>query len=347
MNKHIFAKIMGDPVPKEDTGTCKYKTLYEQALNDYHNVCDQFEKDTQELKQLRIANENLRKSSKNTRLSSTLSRHLSDRRLSRSEVLGMTCREKLAIDHPERVGNEWAGGCFGCPSDYRYLPDLDYCIAGGYEPRDEICTKCWDREIPEDEDKVKKVIDETFAAYDNFAKVASESPFVFSPQILDSGNRRQFETGAVRDIQEGKGRCDLMPLDVVVDYLDNATGCGYNMVLARINRFIETGKLYNLHHAVAIFTEQHWENDHTMLLEVAKHFEEGAKKYGENNWQKGIPVHCYIDSAVRHYLKFLRGDKDEPHDRAFCWNILCAIWTCKHKPELNEYRKDEENVSAT
>jgi hypothetical protein len=78
-----------------------------------------------------------------------------------------------------------------------------------------------------------------------------------------------------------------------------------------------------------------------MFLEVAIHFEEGAKKYGENNWQKGIPVHCYIDSAVRHYLKFLRGDKDEPHDRAFCWNILCAIWTCKHKPELNEYAQKD------
>ena len=34
-------------------------------------------------------------------------------------------------------------------------------------------------------------------------------------EIKDSGERREFETGAVRDIQEGKGRCDLLPLDVV------------------------------------------------------------------------------------------------------------------------------------
>ena len=33
--------------------------------------------------------------------------------------------------------------------------------------------------------------------------------------IQDSGNRREFDTGAVRDIAEGKGRCDLLPLDVV------------------------------------------------------------------------------------------------------------------------------------
>ena len=78
-----------------------------------------------------------------------------------------------------------------------------------------------------------------------------------------------------------------------------------------------------------------------MLLETAKHFEQGAKKYGDYNWQKGIPVKSYIDSAVRHYLKHLRGDADERHDRAFVWNILCCIWTCKHKPELNDYRKEE------
>lgn len=36
--------------------------------------------------------------------------------------------------------------------------------------------------------------------------------------IKDSGERREFETGAVRDIAEGKGRCDLMPLDIVAEF---------------------------------------------------------------------------------------------------------------------------------
>ena len=34
-------------------------------------------------------------------------------------------------------------------------------------------------------------------------------------KLKDSGERRQFESGAVRDISEGKGRCDLLPLDAV------------------------------------------------------------------------------------------------------------------------------------
>ena len=36
-------------------------------------------------------------------------------------------------------------------------------------------------------------------------------------EIKDSGNRREFSTGAVRDMAEGKGRCDLLPLDVISD----------------------------------------------------------------------------------------------------------------------------------
>lgn len=165
-----------------------------------------------------------------------------------------------------------------------------------------------------------------------------------TPHILDSGDRTQFSTGAVRDMREGKGRCDLLPLDVVAWVLG---GCHdeSDCVLNAISFFVNNGFGRSLFDALEYFRNLWGVDIHTLLLEVAKHFEEGAKKYGENNWQKGIPVKCYIDSAIRHYLKWLRGDQDEPHDRAFCWNLMCAIWTCKHKPELNDYRKDDENAS--
>lgn len=149
-------------------------------------------------------------------------------------------------------------------------------------------------------------------------------------EIKDSGARREFETGAVRDIQEGKGRCDLMPLEVVGHTLSNPA-------LAYLGLFTESGEVMSLYNALTSSGVFH--DPHTMFLEVSKHFEAGCKKYGENNWQKGIPAHCYVDSAVRHYLKYLRGDNDEPHDRAFCWNIICCIWTCIHKPELNDYKE--------
>ena len=153
--------------------------------------------------------------------------------------------------------------------------------------------------------------------------------------IKDSGERRKFDTGAVRDIQEGKGRCDLLPLDVVCEiYKDSVlTGEIFNC----LNNFQQFGNPLELYNVLICWIHDQQITFSDMLLEVSKHFEEGAKKYGEYNWQKGIPTHCYIDSAVRHYLKWLRGDKDEPHDRAFCWNILCCIWTCVNKPELNDY----------
>lgn len=168
--------------------------------------------------------------------------------------------------------------------------------------------------------------------------------------IKDSGTRREFETGAVRDIQEGKGRCDLLPLDVAVCLMT----CDYRIrdMLLNIEEYKHSGDTDNLKNCLRKFSiwtthgeEAPTESHASTLLEVSKHFEEGAKKYGEYNWQKGIPTHCYIDSAVIHFLKFIRGDKDEPHDRAFVWNILCCMWTCKHKPELNDYPRKEEDAN--
>lgn len=143
--------------------------------------------------------------------------------------------------------------------------------------------------------------------------------------IKDSGERRNFETGAVRDIQEGKGRPSLMPFEVVYMLMNKddvmfCLGCFKNDNI--------TAHLYN---AIRVFSRTVYDGScETMLLEVSKHFEEGAAKYGDNNWQKGIPVNCYLDSAVRHYLKWRRGDDDEPHARAFIWNLMCCIWEVDH-----------------
>jgi len=155
--------------------------------------------------------------------------------------------------------------------------------------------------------------------------------------IQDSGKRREFETGAVRDISEGKGRCDLLPLDIITHIYSDKT-------IAHIAEFIKDPIEYNLYKALGYFIlELGWEWE-TALLELSIHFEEGCDKYSSNdqdmpnmqNWQKGIPIHCYIDSAVRHYLKWRRGDEDERHDRAVLWNFMCCIWTIRHKPEMND-----------
>lgn len=145
--------------------------------------------------------------------------------------------------------------------------------------------------------------------------------------IKDSGNRRTFSTGSVRDIQEGKGRCDLMPLEVVANILHPG-----GLIMGEISLFKTNRDSQHLYRALKAFAQiAYGGSQETMLLDVAVHYEEGAKKYGENNWQKGIPASSYLNSAIRHYLKWRRGDNDEPHDKAFVWNLMCCIWEVDHR----------------
>ena len=104
--------------------------------------------------------------------------------------------------------------------------------------------------------------------------------------ILDSGDRTEFETGAKRDMHEGKGRLDLLPCNAI--------------------------------------------------LELAKHCENGAKKYGERNVDKGIPQHSFIDSGLRHVFKYLRGDRDENLLVAALWNIAWAVEQEVSKPQMQD-----------
>lgn len=155
-------------------------------------------------------------------------------------------------------------------------------------------------------------------------------------KILDSGDRTVFKSGAVRDMHAGKGNFDLMPLDVVSTLLCN------NRVLCELACFMSSRDNIYLYSAIHNALESGDADGnvmfngcvHTMLLEVAIHFEEGAVKYGRHNWQHGISVDCYIDSAVRHYIKWLRGDDDERHDRAFMWNLICCIWETKQNRSI-------------
>ena len=117
--------------------------------------------------------------------------------------------------------------------------------------------------------------------------------------IKDSGNRTEFESGAVRDCKIGVGRMDLLPV--------------------------------------------------TAIIELSKHCEAGALKYGERNVDKGIPQHSLVDSGLRHLCKYLRGDTDENHLVAAAWNVMWALEQEYTKPELidlpnREKTEQEENI---
>lgn len=72
------------------------------------------------------------------------------------------------------------------------------------------------------------------------------------------------------------------------------------------------------------------------IMEVSKHCEDGAVKYGEHNVDKGIPLHSLLDSAARHLAKYMVGMDDEDHLRAACWNLLWALNQRTTHPELDD-----------
>ncbi len=61
------------------------------------------------------------------------------------------------------------------------------------------------------------------------------------------------------------------------------------------------------------------------IMELSKHCEAGAVKYGERNVDLGCPQHSLIDSAFRHLAKYMEGWKDENHLLAALWNIAWAV----------------------
>lgn len=63
------------------------------------------------------------------------------------------------------------------------------------------------------------------------------------------------------------------------------------------------------------------------LRRASKRFEDGATKYGRDNWQKGIPLSRYVDALYRHLWQYMDGDSAEDHGGAIIWNAMCLVQT--------------------
>ena len=72
------------------------------------------------------------------------------------------------------------------------------------------------------------------------------------------------------------------------------------------------------------------------LLRVSKHMEDALTHYPERNWEKGLPMHSMIDSAMRHLAKYMDGQTDEDHLSAAATNLLMAMWTEEKRPGLQD-----------
>lgn len=60
---------------------------------------------------------------------------------------------------------------------------------------------------------------------------------------------------------------------------------------------------------------------------VSRIYEDGALKYASRNWEKGMGLSNYIDSAERHLAKLKAGLRDEPHASQVIWNMIGYVFT--------------------
>lgn len=92
------------------------------------------------------------------------------------------------------------------------------------------------------------------------------------------------------------------------------------------------------------------------LRRLAIVLEKGAIKYSARNWEKGIPLAKYLDSAIRHLYRVLEGKVDEDHAGQAAWNVMCFMHTQEMiscgilSAELNDlpnYQLKEKNERRT
>lgn len=61
------------------------------------------------------------------------------------------------------------------------------------------------------------------------------------------------------------------------------------------------------------------------MRRLAVHYENGAKKYKDRNWEMGQPMMRCFNSAVRHLYKWVAGHDDEDHLAAAAWNVFAML----------------------
>lgn len=192
-----------------------------------------------------------------------------------------------------------------------------------------------------------------------------------SSEIKMEGKKDNFEGGAIRYTKTGKGRYDLIPplqIAAILEYsrmhwdklekFPNPTFMGYETLRAAygaivikddnnipVEVYIET--IINIviwkyafpnvdcvdgENTVTIDYDIFISAFNRMLKDLAIHYENGAEKYGVDNWKKGIPETkgerggSFRDSGLRHLSQMIEGLTDEPHTISAIWNFIGAMY---------------------
>ncbi len=72
------------------------------------------------------------------------------------------------------------------------------------------------------------------------------------------------------------------------------------------------------------------------LRRLAETCHEGAVKYSDFNWERGMPVNDILNHAISHLYAYLSGDRSEDHLAHAGWNCFAAMHSEELWPQLNE-----------
>ena len=70
------------------------------------------------------------------------------------------------------------------------------------------------------------------------------------------------------------------------------------------------------------------------LRRLAETYAEGARKYGDYNWLKGMPASDVLNHAMRHIELWRAGDAAEDHLAHAAWNLFALMHFEETRPEL-------------
>lgn len=126
-----------------------------------------------------------------------------------------------------------------------------------------------------------------------------------------------FESGATRNAVDC--RYDLMSVPVTAVLLgDHPVAKRFVLNLFEYYNGKDT-------EVVSYLAETLQVNPYDLVYLYAQAMHEGASKYGEGNWLKGIPESNLLNHALHHLFKFVAGDTSEDHRSHLVWNVFTLI----------------------
>lgn len=77
------------------------------------------------------------------------------------------------------------------------------------------------------------------------------------------------------------------------------------------------------------------------LRRLAETYGEGALKYNDHNWRKGMPVSVMLNHAAAHVNAYLTGDASEDHLAHAAWNLFAIMHFEETRPDLFDLKVDD------